>query len=69
MPPTAIPTAASGSTNSYASEATGKSQARRGETPLDRALNARAPARLTRSLTDYSDTSMADLLRSLAASE
>ena len=42
---------------------------RRGETPLDRALNARAPARLTRSLTDYSDTSMADLLRSLGASE
>ena len=42
---------------------------RRGETPLDRALSARAPARLTRSLTDYSDTSMADLLRSLAASE
>ena len=41
----------------------------RGETPLDRALNARAPARLTRSLTDYSDTGMADLLRSLAASE
>ena len=35
----------------------------RGETPLDRALAARAPARLTRSLTDYSDTSTADLLR------
>ena len=41
----------------------------RGETPLDRALAARAPARLTRSLTDYSDTSTADLLRALAAVE
>ncbi len=41
---------------------------RRGETPLDRALAARAPARLTRSLTDYSDTSTADLLRALGAS-
>ncbi len=41
----------------------------RGETPLDRALSARAPARLTRSLTDYSDTSTADLLRALGATE
>ena len=41
----------------------------RGETPLDRALAARAPARLTRSLTDYSDTSTADLLRALGAAE
>ena len=41
----------------------------RGETPLDRALAARAPARLTRSLTDYSDTSTADLLRTLGATE
>ena len=41
----------------------------RGETPLDRALAARAPARLTRSLTDYSDTSTADLLRALRAGE
>ena len=41
----------------------------RGETPLDRALAARAPARLTRSLTDYSDTSTADLLRALGATE
>ena len=41
----------------------------RGETPLDRALAARAPARLTRSLTDYSDTSTADLLRALGAVE
>ena len=40
---------------------------RRGETPLERALNPRAPARLTRSLTDYSDTSTADLLLALAA--
>ena len=42
---------------------------RRGETPLDRALSPRAPARLTRSLTDYSDTSTADLLLALAATE
>ena len=41
----------------------------RGETPLDRALAARAPARLTRSLTDYSDTSTADLLQALGATE
>ena len=41
----------------------------RGETPLDRALAARAPARLTRSLTDYSDTSTADLLRALGATD
>ena len=41
----------------------------RGETPLDRALAARAPARLTRSLTDYSDTSTADLLRTLGATD
>ena len=41
----------------------------RGETPLDRALAARAPARLTRSLTDYSDTSTADLLRVLGATD
>ena len=41
----------------------------RGETPLERALNPRAPARLTRSLTDYSDTSTADLLLALAATE
>ena len=41
----------------------------RGETPLDRALAARAPARLTRSLTDYSDTSTAELLRALGATE
>ena len=34
----------------------------RGETPLERALSPRAPARLTRSLTDYTDTSTADLL-------
>ena len=40
-----------------------------GETPLDRALAARAPARLTRSLTDYSDTSTAELLRTLGATE
>ncbi len=40
---------------------------RRGETPLERALSPRAPARLTRSLTDYSDTSTADLLLALAA--
>ncbi len=40
---------------------------RRGETPLERALSPRAPARLTRSLTDYSDTSTADLLVALAA--
>ncbi len=42
---------------------------RRGETPLERALSPRAPARLTRSLTDYSDTSTADLLLALGASE
>ncbi len=41
----------------------------RGETPFDRALNPRAPARLTRSLTDYSDTSAADLLVALAAAQ
>ena len=41
----------------------------RGETPLERALNPRAPARLTRSLTDYSDTSTADLLAALAAAQ
>ena len=41
----------------------------RGETPLARALNARAPARLTRSLTDYSATRMADVLRALGATE
>ena len=41
----------------------------RGETPLDRALAPRAPARLTRSLTDYSGTGTADLLRALAAAE
>ena len=41
----------------------------RGETPLARALNARAPARLTRSLTDYSATRTADLLRRLGAKE
>lgn len=41
----------------------------RGETPLARALNARAPARLTRSLTDYSATRTADLLRALGAAE
>ncbi len=40
-----------------------------GETPLDRALAARAPARLTRSLTDYSDTGTADLLRALGAAD
>ena len=40
-----------------------------GETPLDRALAARAPARLTRSLTDYSDTSTADLLRALGGTD
>ena len=40
---------------------------RRGETPLERALSPRAPARLTRSLTDYSDTSTAELLVALAA--
>jgi ankyrin repeat protein len=37
----------------------------RGETPLERALRPRAPARLSLSLTDYSDTRMADLLREL----
>ena len=42
---------------------------RRGETPIERALSPRAPARLTRSLTDYSDTSTADLLLALGASE
>ena len=41
----------------------------RGETPLARAMNARAPARLTRSLTDYSATRTADLLRRLGAKE
>ena len=41
----------------------------RGETPLARALNARAPARLTRSLTDYSATRTAELLRRLGARE
>ena len=41
----------------------------RGETPLARALNARAPARLTRSLTDYSATRTAELLRRLGAKE
>ena len=41
----------------------------RGETPLARALNTRAPARLTRSLTDYSATRTADLLRALGAAE
>ncbi len=41
----------------------------RGETPLARALDARAPARLTRSLTDYSATRMADVLRALGATE
>ena len=41
----------------------------RGETPLARALDARAPARLTRSLTDYSATRTADLLRALGATE
>lgn len=40
-----------------------------GETPLATALNARAPARLTRSLTDYSATRTADLLRALGATE
>ena len=39
----------------------------RGETPLARAMRARAPARLTRSLTDYSDTRMEGLLRELGA--
>ena len=41
----------------------------RGETPLARALHPRAPARLTRSLTDYSATRTADLLRGLGATE
>ncbi|MBM62635.1 MAG: hypothetical protein CL484_06760 [Acidobacteria bacterium] len=41
----------------------------RGETPLGRAMRARAPARLSRSLVDYTDTTMADLLRELGASE
>ena len=41
----------------------------RGETPLERALSPRAPARLTRSLTDYTDTSTADLLLALGATE
>ena len=41
----------------------------RGETPLARALHPRAPARLTRSLTDYSATRTADLLRGLGARE
>ena len=39
----------------------------RGETPFDRALSPRAPARLTRSLTDYSATGTADLLLALGA--
>ena len=41
----------------------------RGETPLARSLHPRAPARLTRSLTDYSATRTADLLRGLGATE
>ena len=41
----------------------------RGETPLGRAMRARAPARLSGSLVDYTDTSMADLLRQLGARE
>ena len=41
----------------------------RDETPLERAMRARAPARLSRSLVDYTDTSMADLLRALGATE
>ena len=40
----------------------------RGETPLARAMRARAPARLSTSLVDYTDTRMADLLRTLGAS-
>ena len=41
----------------------------RGETSLGRAMRARAPARLSTSLVDYSGTRMADLLRELGATD